>query len=67
VGKNSFAFLLETGGLILTQQNGLFVLINPETEQQVGKLGEIIVFDSAGQVVRGQMTAQTIAVVARQL
>ena len=60
VGKNSFAFLLETGGLVLTEQNGQFVLIDPETEQQVGKLGEIIVFDSAGQIVRGQLTAQTI-------
>ena len=60
VGKNSFAFLLETGGLVLTEQSGQFVLIDPETEQQVGKLGEIIVFDSAGQVVRGNMTAQTI-------
>ena len=60
VGKNSFAFLLETGGLILTETNGQFILVNPETEQQVGQLGEIIVFDSAGQVVRGQLTAQTI-------
>ena len=60
VGKNSFAFLLETGGLVLTEQNGQFVLVNPETEQQVGRLGEIIVFDSAGQIVRGNMTAQTI-------
>ena len=60
VGKNSFAFLLETGGLVLAEQSGQFVLIDPETEQQVGKLGEIIVFDSAGQVVRGNMTAQTI-------
>ena len=45
---------------MLTETNGLFVLINPETEQQVGKLGEIIVFDSAGQITRGNMTAQTI-------
>lgn len=60
VGKNSFAFLLETGGLVLAEQSGQFVLIDSETEQQVGKLGEIIVFDSAGQVVRGNMTAQTI-------
>lgn len=60
VGKNSFAFLLETGGLVLAEQSGQFILIDPETEQQVGKLGEIIVFDSAGQVVRGNMTAQTI-------
>ena len=60
VGKNSFAFLLETGGLVLTEPNGQFILIDPETEQQVGKLGEIIVFDSAGQITRGNMTAQTI-------
>ena len=60
VGKNSFDFLLETDGLVLTETNGQFVLVNPETEQQVGKLGEIIVFDSAGQIIRGQMTAQTI-------
>ena len=44
----------------MTEQNSQFVLIDPETEQQVGKLGEIIVFDSAGQVVRGNMTAQMI-------
>ena len=60
MGQNSFAFLLETGGLVLAETNGQFTLIDPETEQQVGKLGEIIVFDSAGQVVRGNMTAQTI-------
>ena len=60
VGKNSFAFLLETGGLILTEQSGQFTLVDPETGQKVGALGEIIVFDSAGQIVRGSMTAQTI-------
>ena len=60
VGKNSFAFLLETGGLILTETNGQFTLVDPETEQKVGTLGEIIVFDSAGQITRGNMTAQTI-------
>lgn len=60
VGKNSFDFLVETGGLILTETNGQFTLIDPETEQTVGTLGEIIVFDSAGQIVRGTMTAQTV-------
>ena len=60
VGKNSFAFLLETGGLVLTEQNGQFTLVDPTTKQKVGTLGEIIVFDSAGQIVRGNMTAQTI-------
>ena len=60
VGKNSFDFLVETGGLILTETNGQFTLVDPATEQKVGILGEIIVFDSAGQIVRGNMTTQTV-------
>jgi hypothetical protein len=29
VGKNSFDFLVETGGLILTETNGQFTLVDP--------------------------------------
>jgi hypothetical protein len=29
VGKNSFAFLLEMGGLVLTEQSGQFTLVDP--------------------------------------
>ena len=60
VGKNSFAFLLETGGLVLTQQEGQYVLVDPTVGETVSSLGSIIVYDSAGQITLGTMTAQTI-------
>lgn len=60
VGKNSFAFLLETGGLVLTQQEGQYVLVDPTTDETIGSLGSIIVYDSAGEITLGTMTAQTI-------
>jgi len=60
VGKNSFAFLLETGGLVLAQQNGQYVLVDPSINETVSSLGSIIVYDSAGKIALGTLTAQTI-------
>lgn len=45
---------------MLTQQNDQYVLVDPTVGETVSSLGSIIVYDSAGEITLGTMTAQTI-------
>ena len=45
---------------MLPQQEGQYVLVDPTVGETVSSLGSIIVYDSAGEITLGTMTAQTI-------
>ena len=49
-GINRFSFLLTTNGLALEEQNGAYFLINPDNQEKVFSLGDIIVSDSRKKV-----------------
>lgn len=60
VGKNAFSFLIETDGLTIVEENGSYYFFAPETQTTVARLGEVIAYDSNGQIARGATEVVTI-------
>lgn len=60
VGKNSFSFRIETGGLTIEEENGNYFFFDPATQRVIAQLGEIIAYDSNGQIARGVVTVQSV-------
>ena len=46
--------------MTIEEENGNYFFFDPETQSVVAQLGEVIAYDSNGQIVRGEMTVQTI-------
>ena len=59
-GKNTFTFMLNTGGLNLYSANGRYFLAASKTEKDRIELGEVVTFDARGRFSVGTMTAQTV-------
>lgn len=62
VGKNSFSFRIETDGLTIQEENGNYYFFDPATQRVIAQLGEIIAYDSNGQIARGAVTVQSVIV-----
>lgn len=45
-GVNEFSFKIKTGGLSLTQDEGIYYLTNPLTGENIIQIGNIVVYDS---------------------
>ncbi len=60
VGKNSFLFRVETGGLTIEEADGRYFFVDPETQRVIAQLGEIIAYDSNGQIARGAISVQSV-------
>lgn len=46
-GINSFSFTVTTNGLKLKKADGYFLLCDPQTNEEIGNLSEVILFDSS--------------------
>ena len=58
--NQSFAFLLQTDGLYLVQQDGQYVLTEGKDATGILQLGSIVVYDAVGRPSLGNMTVETI-------
>ena len=61
-GKNTFTFMLNTGGLNLYSANGRYYLAASKTATARIDLGDVVTFDARGRFSVGTMTAQTVTV-----
>ena len=59
-GKNTFTFMLNTGGLNLYSANGRYYLATSKTATARIDLGDVVTFDARGRFSVGTMTAQTV-------
>lgn len=59
-GQNSFAFILETGGLHLYEAEGQYYLAESEEADPAFYLGQIVVYDAVGCPDDGNMTVETL-------
>ena len=59
-GKNTFTFMLNTGGLRLYSANGRYFLAASKTATERIELGDVVSFDARGRFSVGTMTAQTV-------
>lgn len=59
-GKNTFSFMLNTGGLRLYSANGRYFLAASKTATERIELGDVVSFDTRGRFSVGTMTAQTV-------
>jgi murein DD-endopeptidase MepM/ murein hydrolase activator NlpD len=50
VGINRFSFVVRTNGLALVYDGGAYSLVDPVTRETAGNIGEIIVYDSSGNM-----------------
>lgn len=59
-GQNSFAFVLETGGLYLYEAQGQYYLAESEAAEATFYLGQVVVYDAMGRPGNGSMTVETL-------
>lgn len=59
-GQNSFAFVLETGGLYLYEAKGQYYLAESAEAEATFYLGQVVVYDAMGRPGNGNMTVETL-------
>lgn len=59
-GKNTFTFMLNTGGLNLYSASGRYYLAASKTATDRIDLGDVVTFDARGRFSVGTMSAQTV-------
>lgn len=59
-GKNIFRFVYNTDGLMLTEQNGTLVIVDPTTDKKVGSFGKIISYDANGKSSLGTLSVAEV-------